>query len=440
VCPANGFLMGKKKTRNQELENESEAALLRVFSNWVMNRLDRDYGLDYVIRLAHPHKDGGREITPLSCFVQLKAAEKFNGSECVSRDISTDFFESYWQSTEPILLVFYESSSQSLYWTCIQEYLYGRLNEENPSWWSQDTVRIKIDRDSKLGDVDELGEELDQIAGRIRRRYTRKALQARIESIRSEVNPTHNLVMYQVGLMDRVMNADQDEDEYSSYNVERNLTKLKQSIEYKQIPDDYFVDMPFVSSSAYLFKLYEICDRAASFSDEYGLELTEAFEKTRNTAYHEIVTHEVGNVYLDCKRDEGFTIVQISQLGPEGTGGMWMAEMQYEDGCFWDENAVAIAQRMDYHLLEYNRYENCVSVHNSCGEGGHNFETIIQTDRWDTPNAICSKCGLSLQTVMELTSEPLDSLPAFCERCGSLSEDYVFRNETHMCPSCDGEV
>ena len=155
--------MTRKRGRNQELEEESRSALRTALKSWVVNDLHNDFGLDFVVQLAQPDNGEYRKTTPLSCYIQLKASERFSETDTVYWDFDVDFVESYWNCSVPVVLMLYEADTQSFYWTILQQYVHEHLITDKPKWWSQNTVRISIDRTETLQDIDEFGKHLSEV-------------------------------------------------------------------------------------------------------------------------------------------------------------------------------------------------------------------------------------------------------------------------------------
>ena len=97
-------------------------------------------------------------------------------------------------------------------------------------------------------------------------------------------------------------------------------------------------------------------------------ELFPFFDQRRKEFWSKIHSYTVGNEFLNCSIDERFYVIDVYDLGTGSTQTLCFAEMQYSDGTFWDENARAIIQRLDYQLTEFNITEEGITVNNSCGE------------------------------------------------------------------------
>ncbi|RDZ59692.1 hypothetical protein C5B90_19945, partial [Haloferax sp. Atlit-12N] len=88
------------------------------------------------------------EVRQSPFFVQLKATEKFDGSEVAKWQFQTSYLiEDCLSASIPVVLCLYERSSDQFYWCILQSYCWDVLDEQNPEWRSQTYVQIQIDRE-----------------------------------------------------------------------------------------------------------------------------------------------------------------------------------------------------------------------------------------------------------------------------------------------------
>ena len=212
------------------------------------------------------------------------------------------------------------------------------------------------------------------------------------------------------------------------YQTEQ-LKLLRNSFENRDTID-YLPKSEFIAGGTYLFIGYEVAKRAKILASELSLtELSASFDQQRRAFWSEIHSYIVGNEFLNCKIDEHFHVIDVYDLCADSSQILWFAEMQYSDGTFWDENARAIIQRLDYQLTEFNIAEEGIAVNNSCGEENHNL--ISKETPSGESELFCEQCGLSYMSIAEGAGE---WLPARCDRCGTLTENW--NNEIPICTDC----
>lgn len=171
------FCITKKRDKRHQLEQESRAKLKLKLSDWIVNDLHPDYGLDLKVRMTdfpNTSEEDYRPVMPAGFFVQLKASKNFEGEGYVRQSIGTDFVETYWLSELPVVLVIYEKSTDEFYWRIIQDFYHEEL-KPNPDWLNQNSITVKIDRENKLTEgLKKFGTELLQSRFRINRRFSQK--------------------------------------------------------------------------------------------------------------------------------------------------------------------------------------------------------------------------------------------------------------------------
>lgn len=416
--------MPKKRGRNQELEEVSRNAVRTALKGWVVNDLHNDFGLDFVVQLARPSSNECREITSIRFYVQLKASEDFGESDTVSWDFDVEFVESYWNCPVPVVLILYEANSGSIYWTVLQQYVHEELTVNRPDWWSQSTVRISIERTKELVDVDDFGKQISDTIGQIDRRRLRNTSLKKPRNRAIKEDPVRHLVNHQTSLVRRA-------EQRSEENKHVSKTLLRRLIELLELHDllDYRIsESTFTDPSSYFFEVYEACKRAVHLCEEIQAEnLRERFHAKSNDFYSFACEYIIGNKYLNCRTGESFVVVDICELAPESDTVYCMALQQYEDGIPWDENAEAIAKRIDYQLMEHNRAEESTNLWYKCSCQNHDFG-VVEVERDDSIRqaAFCRDCGLSKEVIAEFCGE---KTPVFCEICGEFSEEYEFIND-----------
>lgn len=98
-----------------------------------------------------------------------------------------------------------------------------------------------------------------------------------------------------------------------------------------------------------------------------------------------------------------------------------MALLQFEDGTFYDENAVAIAGKDKYELIATG--EGSQPLAHACEERQHEFdEDEIRANYLDNASKplICDACGLSVHTIAETHGH---MTPFACMECEEISHE-----------------
>lgn len=352
--------MPKKLTSNQALELESRNALHSALIGWALNDLHNDFGLDVVAQLARPTSESHREMTSLSCFIQLKASSEFSGSDSIRLRLDTDFMASYWNCSVPVVLVAYEAASESLYWTVLQDSVHNELTYSRPEWWSQDTVSIPIDRTNRLTDIDDFGTQLSEAQRDIERRLFRhfySEYELPDQTLRGDT--IGHLINFQTGLIEAAERNAEESEEAARHTLE----VLRSSFEVYDDLEVYVVDLPHFCPSSYLFDGYDVCKRSSILSSGIrAKKLAEEFSLMKNEFYHLIRLYMIGNKYLDCEINEPFIVVDVCDWWPESAGTGMIAAQQYSDGTPWDEIATTIAKNIDYQLLNFESLEFALSL------------------------------------------------------------------------------
>lgn len=113
------------RPRQHVLEDLAHAALLQAVERvgWTVERLSKDYGEDFLVRIFHKGA-----ATPWTIFVQSKATDSI--ARYLSKDLTTVNFpietrhlthwERFW---EPVILAVYDAKSKKTYWRVVQPWL-----------------------------------------------------------------------------------------------------------------------------------------------------------------------------------------------------------------------------------------------------------------------------------------------------------------------------
>lgn len=141
-----------KRPPSHVLEDLSRTRLRQTFEQWgwTVQDLAKDYGEDLLVRIF---KDG--LTTPYSFFVQVKATQKLN----IRKDGATSFgvrveigHVRHWiRFAEPVFLTLWDSSTDAIYWVCVQDALSetekDQLNESRSR-----TMRVLVPLGNVLSD------------------------------------------------------------------------------------------------------------------------------------------------------------------------------------------------------------------------------------------------------------------------------------------------
>ncbi len=138
-----------KRVRSHKIESLSDAFLETFFVDWICNKLDNDYGLDYNIIITE-----NEVSTELNFFVQNKGTDSINISEnYVKYSIETKYLDYYSNFIQPILINRYDAQNNCGYWINIQKYIREILDKEKPNWRDQETVTINIPITNQFTDI-----------------------------------------------------------------------------------------------------------------------------------------------------------------------------------------------------------------------------------------------------------------------------------------------
>lgn len=163
-----------KRDRAQQLDKQGEAYVEGVLSEFIVNRVDNDFGIDFDVTLTSSEDDGDlQEVTGSHFFIQLKSSQQFGDGDSVYWDLDTEKLKLYLEKPVPVLIVIYDHTVEEAYWLVVQEFIWDDLRQHNPDWRSQGTVRIRIDRSQTLDDTDRIETAVNRVYNRIVRTESR---------------------------------------------------------------------------------------------------------------------------------------------------------------------------------------------------------------------------------------------------------------------------
>jgi len=129
-----------KRPLNHVKETESFAYVEDTLKEWVPNRLNNDYGIDYDIQIFEKE-----EGTELNFGAQIKSTESSNvDKEHYKYSLDTEHIDYFFKQNRPILLIVYDIPSKNAFWVVMQDYVWDVLNKENPNWLNQRSSTIKL--------------------------------------------------------------------------------------------------------------------------------------------------------------------------------------------------------------------------------------------------------------------------------------------------------
>lgn len=137
-----------------------------LLSEWVVNELSNDFGIDFEVRIADDISHKTQEISEISFYIQSKSTikSKINKAE---EDLSIKDWKLYLGQRIPVVLLKYDINQRTFYWEIIQEYAWDVLDKEDPNWKRKRTKRIVLYK--KLGNLDELKKAVINAQNRITR-------------------------------------------------------------------------------------------------------------------------------------------------------------------------------------------------------------------------------------------------------------------------------
>ncbi|WP_252699685.1 DUF4365 domain-containing protein [Natronosalvus vescus] len=422
--------MGKKKDRNQELEQHSRGRLQTLFSRWVVNSLEEDYAFDFEVRPTES-QPGSTVVTSSPFFVQLKASNRFDDPDSVWWDLKSDFvLNDCLRASVPVVLLIYERWNDEFYWCVLQDYCWDVLDTQRNGWREQSTVRVTIARNSLSGKLAQLNSEV----GATRRRLSLREYIATSQRSMLEMRPetafasTDAVAAYKAERFDEAMEF------VEAGRAERALTKLMQVY---QMPEE---DEPTAETIGQLLHLRETDEPGVAFEKvrlaRDGFRITEAYERndlqeqfktTLEEAWDYLEETFIGAKYRHRSTGRELLIVDIEEWG--SPDGVWIALVQYDVGEFGDEHAQAIAEDDQYVLIESG--ESRTPHDQACAERNHVFDE--EALRNLPAFATCADCNLSYDTLDQWLSH---EVPSICDQCGCVAYDVVFENDRPHCTDC----
>ena len=153
--------MPKERTRKQELEDMSEAKLKQLLSGWVVNKLDKDFGIDFDVRMTESNvKDSGNQIVTGDHFsLQLKSTDD---------DCKNGFFEDlemvdwnlFLENSTPVILAKYYSKCDLIMYEVIQPYAWNILDRKESKW--KDGTQKRIHLSKKIDNLEVLKRDIHE--------------------------------------------------------------------------------------------------------------------------------------------------------------------------------------------------------------------------------------------------------------------------------------
>lgn len=153
--------MPKQKSRQQELEDISEAKLVLLLTGWVVNKLGKDFGIDFDIRVTEPNLSNPRnkDVTGWHFSLQLKSTD--DGCEKgFFEDLSLLDWNLFLENSTPVVLAKYYSKCDSMMYEIIQPYAWNILDREEPNWKTATQKRIRLSK--KIDNLDELKKDVHE--------------------------------------------------------------------------------------------------------------------------------------------------------------------------------------------------------------------------------------------------------------------------------------
>ncbi len=135
--------MTKERSINQKYSEISKGKLKTHLSDWVVNDLTNDFGLDFDVRICGSFSGKTQEVTKTFFFIQLKSTAE----PCVSQpyhDLDIDDINLFVNQAIPVVLVKYYEKCDQFQWVIIQPYVWDILSNEDPNWSNKSQKRIKL--------------------------------------------------------------------------------------------------------------------------------------------------------------------------------------------------------------------------------------------------------------------------------------------------------
>lgn len=166
-----------ERSPNHITDRRGTGQLEKDLGRYIVNALENDYGLDFEITLTEEPPDevetDQQKVTGDHFYIQLKSSAGFESDDSVHHDLQTKQLTQYLAEPLPVVLAIYDDEHDEIYWRVIQEYTWDHLNENNPNWREQETVRIRIPRTRTFTDYTQLEEAVTRTKKRITQNESR---------------------------------------------------------------------------------------------------------------------------------------------------------------------------------------------------------------------------------------------------------------------------
>lgn len=441
--------MGREKSPNQQLEQYSRGRLRTKFSNWILNSHDEeDFGFDYDVRLTEP-EERHVELSATQFYLQLKASESFDNEETVFWDLDVEYLvDDCLNARVPVVLLIYEKKADEFYWCVLQPYCWDNLNEQRDAWQDQETVRIRIDRDSVIknnsketfpdrypqrGFHQAIEDAQERITFRLHANIVRPDSDKAISPVARKLADTDEIIQYKKRRVERGRKL------LDAGNKSQALSIL---LEVYNLPE---WDEPSIEAIIELLQTREITHPMIAFAQnefsETGLEVADELNDSearefllsqRENARHAIDELMVGARFFHKDPQEEMLVLAVNDWAHTASDKSYLvALLQYADGTFYDENAAAVAGNDEYKLLETGIGSN--PLQEACDQRHHDFdENMIRANYKEGKSVplICETCGLSVRTLMETLGH---DTPIACAECGDIVYDF---EEGMICERC----
>ena len=147
-----------QRPRQHILETESRNAFRAIIpSSWVINSPQQDYGIDEEIQIFENGKS-----TPFIFLVQLKSALQSKTLNKISYSFSTERLNEYLKYPNPVLLVFYNTDSQKLYYKWTHEFYHELESKKRKDFTKQSKITIHFENELNTETVEKLFDEVKQ--------------------------------------------------------------------------------------------------------------------------------------------------------------------------------------------------------------------------------------------------------------------------------------
>ncbi len=161
--------MSKKRTIQQISETEAKGKLISLLSEWIVNPLENDFGIDFEVRIADNIDSKMQEVSEISFYIQNKSSINSQNEQAVE-DLDMDDWELYLGQRIPVLLVKYDVNEKLFYWGVTQDYAWDVLDKMDSNWKRQKFKRILLTK--KLTDLNILKKAITESQKKITRHHS----------------------------------------------------------------------------------------------------------------------------------------------------------------------------------------------------------------------------------------------------------------------------